>query len=714
MTASRRSPLDELAQLTGIQTRYTDAMHQRRKVPRETMVRIAAVLGAEIDRPRDAASAVRAWRLSQWRQVLEPVNVVWQGGPAWVSVRLATGADSPPGTLTITAETGETWSWPAGSLAGPADEAADLEGAVFRRFQLRIPLELPIGYHRVVFEHGATRASAPLLVAPARMYRDPSAHGKHRWGVFLPLYALHSDHGLGAGNFGDWGRLARWAADQGASFVATLPLLACRTDHWDGISPYAPISRLFWNEFFLDLPTAFAQYGCPLAAARLNSAEVQARAAELRALDQVDYPRQAALQRELLQCAAREFFAADSPERQAFERDWSAWPALTDFARFRAYWEQQGKSWHHWPRPQSAGHLGADDVPAEQVRFHAWAQWLAGRQLSAVSEQIDQRGATSYLDLPLGVHGDGYDLWRYREQFAVGVSGGAPPDRFFTQGQNWGFPPLAPHQIRMHGYDYWLAVLRHHLRQARLLRIDHVMGLHRLFWIPDGMPNHAGAYVTYPAHELYATLAIESHRTRSELVGENLGTVPPAVNRSMKRHGLRPTYVAQFALRDDPRRALAAPSREAMAGLNTHDTATWASFWRGLDIDDRADLGLIDAAEALEQHEARAKTRQALLEFLSTQGLLPDEQTGEPPAARALAGLLRYLARTKVDWRVITLEDLWLETRPQNVPGTFHERPNWRQKARHSLETIVASPEVRQLLSLMQGGRREPRQPSRA
>lgn len=709
MEPSPRGALRRLAQLLGIQTQFTDATGRRRSVPQETVIAVARLLGAELNDLGEAPAALRAALAERWRQPLDPVCVAWQGRPATLRRRGPQPTIAAGTRVTLTLEDGSRHAWDSGQLELVDERPGEVDGAAYVEEARRIPLDLPPGYHTLSLDGAGGAASSQVIAAPREMYRSPAADEGRRWGVFLPLYALHSDRSWGAGNYTDLGDLAAWAAGQGAAFVATLPLVACRVEDRDGISPYAPSSRLFWNELFLDVPRVIERWGGPRSRARLGSSDVAARIAALRQLPLVDYPAQAALQRELLELAAADFFSGSSPERAAFETALGARPELADFARFRVAERQQGPGWQQWPAAWSDGQIGADVLPAAEVRFAAWTQWLAGEQLAEAAARMETAGATCYLDLPLGVAGDGYDVWRHRANFALGAAGGAPPDGFFTQGQNWGFPPLSPRALRDDRYDYWRRVLRHHLRHARLLRIDHVMGLHRLFWIPQGLPTAAGAYVHYPADELYAILALESHRAQTELVGENLGTVPPVVHQALAAHRLRPTYVAQFSFRPDPQRALSAPPRSAMAGLNTHDMPTWAAFCQALDVDDRCDLGLIDEPEAQELRVARAELRRVLGEFLRCRGLLDaDAEANTEADAEAhaetprtlLAGLMRFLGRQRVELLVVALEDLWLETAPQNVPGTHRERPNWQRRARMSFEDFAQSPEIAELLAL--------------
>jgi 4-alpha-glucanotransferase len=276
------------------------------------------------------------------------------------------------------------------------------------------------------------------------------------------------------------------------------------------------------------------------------------------------------------------------------------------------------------------------------------------------------------------VHAYSYDVWRERAAFAVEASGGAPPDAVFTKGQDWGFPPLHPEGIRAQRYRYVIAYIRHHLQHAKLLRIDHVMGLHRLFWVPKGCSPSEGAYVRYPAEELYAVLSLESHRHSAAIVGENLGTVPSAVNKAMGRHNIQRMYVLQYELPSVFQRPLRTVPADEVANINTHDMPPFAAFWQGLDLHDRFALGLMDEAGLRhEQHNLQAQ-KEALITLLQREGWLRQEDSDD--LQMILTACLSYLAASPAQVVLVNLEDLWLETRPQNVPGTGVERANWCRK----------------------------------
>jgi 4-alpha-glucanotransferase len=298
--------------------------------------------------------------------------------------------------------------------------------------------------------------------------------------------------------------------------------------------------------------------------------------------------------------------------------------------------------------------------------------------------------------MPLGASSDSYDVWRERDLFASGVSGGAPPDGFFALGQDWGFPPLHPIQLREQGFRYEINAIRQLMRAASMVRIDHVMGLHRLFWVPRGFKPADGVYVRYPTEERFAILTLESHRTQTTIVGEDLGTVPTIVRREMNHHDLKRMYVMQFMFKPDPHKAIEPPLAGMVAHLNTHDTPTFRAFWDGLDLGIRRELNLLDDRRLEEERMARRRVRWALVNWLLDSGLIKLSEENDP--VKIMEACYKYMASSPTGVVLINMEDLWLEPRPQNVPGTGHERPNWRRRAVRTLEDFTADPAINALL----------------
>jgi 4-alpha-glucanotransferase len=489
---------------------------------------------------------------------------------------------------------------------------------------------VPPGYHTLVVNgHETFVIASPMKAAAPR---------EKTWGVFAPLYAAHTHRSWGMGDLGDLLSYASWVDHHGGGVVATLPMLAAFDDE---PSPYSPVSRLFWNELYLDVTRL----------PELQAGDVDDGAiAHLQQSRDVDYAGvRRVKQRVLARCAER--FVPDAQFERFAE-------TAREYAEFRG-----------------------------DVRYHLYVQYRMAQQMREVANAARRLGAGLYLDFPLGVNPGGYDAQRYKHVFAQGVSVGAPPDLFFTKGQDWGFRPFDPDAIRHDRYDYFRAAIRHHVSHAGILRIDHVMGLHRLYWIPEGGAAKDGVYVRYNADELYAILVLESRRHNCTIVGEDLGTVPPEVPKKMSRHGLRRMYVVQYEAKPDA--PFPPPPAASVASINTHDMPTFTAWWNAKDVDDRVAMGLLDEAGAKRERETREQMKRSIVQEL-VDGPASDVQT-------ALEAVLSYLASSDAEIVLINLEDLWHEREPQNVPGVPEH--SWRHKFRMGLEDAMADSSIRKVLT---------------
>jgi 4-alpha-glucanotransferase len=682
-------PIYELATLYGVHTAFHEISGQERTASPDALLQVLRALGASLARVADAATALRERRQILAQRCLEPVHVAWNGNPTELSLQLAAAEAGSTLRCRLKLESGEERSWSCAVTSLPQAAENEVEGVRYQTRKLAVPGPLPWGYHQLTLERGEAIAHTLLLSAPVAAYQPQEGPQARTWGVFLPLYALHSERSWGAGDLTDLEALIEWATGLGGGMVATLPLLAQFLDEPFEPGPYSPASRLFWNEFYLDVARIPELQSCPAAQALLASADLERAISDLRSAPLIDYHRQMGLKRRILEELSRSFFSRSNARMEAFRRFLQDRPSAEDYARFRAVGERRRAPWPTWPAPLRDGVVADNDYDEAAQRYHLYVQWLADEQLQALAAKAKSAGPGFYLDLPLGVNPDSYDVWREREAFATGIAAGAPPDPFFAKGQNWGFPPLHPQRIREQGYRYVIAYLRHHLRLAGVLRIDHLMGFHRLFWVPQGLEARQGVYVQYPSEELYAVFSLESHRHRALLVGEDLGTVPPEVRPDMARHNVRRMYVLQFELQPNEHNAINPVHAGCVASINTHDTPPFAAFWQALDIQDRVELGTLDPSAANGERGEREKLINALVRNLQNQGRLQ----GRDPAA-VLKACLLYLGASSAQVVLANLEDLWLETQPQNVPGTWRERPNWRRKARHTLEAIRQMPVV--------------------
>jgi 4-alpha-glucanotransferase len=693
-----RSDLHCLADLYGIKTIYLDMNGSPVIASEESLLAVLNALGAEVSRIDDIPAAVRAKRQQYWQRIIEPVAVVWNDETPHIDVRFPASVMGSVVKASIKLETGEekTFEW-------RPDESSVIdstlnEGTQYVSLRLNLSEHLPLGYHKITIDSSERTKESLVISAPVKACQPEE--GTKIWGVFLPLYALHTSRSWGAGDLSDLEAFLEWISGLGGQLAGTLPLLPSFFDDETGPGPYMPASRLFWNEFYLDINRIPELEGCPPAKSLMNSAGYQKAIEKLRSSSMVDYKYQLFLKRKILE-EMTDYFFNDKPGRFAqFKNTLEQNPQMEDYAAFRAAGDINGINWHQWPDRMSGGNLQRGDYPEKHKQYHLYTQWLAREQISSVFKKASQYHIQVYSDLPVGVHPYSYDVWRERDTFVPEINGGAPPDPVFTSGQNWHFPPLHPDKTREQGYRYVIQILRHQLEHSGMLRLDHMMNFHRLFWIPEGMENREGVYVSYPAEELYAILTLESYRHRSIIIGEDLGIVPPEVRPMMEKHGIYRMYVGQYELITENR--IGKVPEKAVASLNTHDMFPFASFWQEQDINQRKALGIVKATGAQKEIEQRLRIKNALIGYMREKGL---NICASQDIRVMLKAILDFLAISPTFALLVNLEDLWLETEPQNIPGTQSNR-NWSHKARYSLEEFSILPEVVDILKEIDRERR--------
>ncbi|HEX9981691.1 MAG TPA: 4-alpha-glucanotransferase [Thermoanaerobaculia bacterium] len=639
--------LRELAQLYSIQITYDDAAGKKRYATRESLL---AALKMRIPEGADLDEALRLRKDQKWTRGIEPVTVVW--GRMRPELELYVPKQHAGGTAEWTLD-GEDGEMRSGTVELSAMERGEEHGGLVA-VTVVIDRLFPHGYHTLRLEVGGQTFETFVISAPGKAFA-PRAKA---WGVFAPLYAAHTSRSWGTGDVGDLLAYTDWINSLGGGVVATLPMLAAYPDE---PSPYSPVSRLFWNELYLD-PRRLPEYD----ARDLDREEIE----RLQHSRTIEYTRAFREKRRVLERMAERFRPDDTFEEFAVR--------ARDYAEFRAQQEQQDSS-----------------------RYHLYVQYRMAQQMREVADAARRAGQGLYLDFPLGVNPGGFDAQKYARHFAKGISVGAPPDLFFTKGQNWGFPPLDPDAIRENRHEYFRASVRHHVEHAGILRIDHVMGLHRLFWIPDGGEAKDGVYVRYPQDELWAILMLESTRHQCMIVGEDLGTVPEEVPRAMARHGVRSMFVVQYAIQPEGNEPAGIPPAQSVASINTHDMPTFAGWWRERDIDDRLEQGLLDKKEGETERTTREQMRHGLSHFLEERGYLAGRRED---AMSVLEGTLAFLASSPAEIVLVTLEDLWGETEPQNRPG-IPER-SWKQKLRYGLEQTREDATVKRILRIVHDRRR--------
>ena len=721
--------LDRLATLCGVASGFRDAWGQWREVPRESRAAIIACMGHDISTAAATEAALRDCQTAAWREPLPPVMVAVAGKGARQVPVSTTAADNEPLAWSVRREDGGILSGEAriGDLA--AIDGCLLDGQRFVRRALRLPDGLPLGYHHLdVRLPGGVDAGAPLVVAPERCYLPASlAEGGRTWGLSVQLYAMRSARNWGMGDFGDLARLVAMVADAGGDAVGINPLHALFPDRPERCSPYAPSSRLALNILYIDVEAVPELADCDAARASISVPAFRQAIESLRAANLVDFPGIAARKLSVLRLLYETFRArhldaksGPSPRGEAFLGSEDGSGVQMRFATFEALAAHFGKdgvsdyNWRAWPAeyrdPRSPAVVEFAARHRAAVEFRHWLQWIAREQLHGCGTQARSRGMTIglYGDLAIGADQDGADAWALGPLLARGASVGAPPDALNLRGQDWAFAPFIPAALRAAAFAPFSAMLRHNMRDAGALRIDHAIGLQHVYWVPHGMPADRGGYVRQPLDELLAVIALESVRNKCLVIGEDLGTLPEGLRERLGAAGVLSYRVLPFEREDNG--SFRAPSdypHLALVTPGTHDMPSFPAFWRGDDLKLRQRLDLFPTEKARSEAVAeRGTDRRRLLQALSEAGiglpapLDPDADDRDPPDA-LVAAIHRFLAITPAALLLAQLEDLIGETEPVNVPGTADEYPNWRRKLSLPLEALTDDPRVRGVLALL-------------
>jgi 4-alpha-glucanotransferase len=644
--------LRRLAAAHGVATTYRNERREPVEVDADVVIRVLSLLDVEAGTEADRSAALADLAERDRTGVISPT----------IAIRVNGHPQPLPGAAALVGEDGD-------------------------RIEVRdeLPHDLTPGWYRLHMRDGQ---EATLVAAPAQVPPSPAT-----WGWMLQLYAVRSARSWGIGDLGDLREFVTWtASEHGAGAVLLNPLHAPGPTHPVQPSPYTPSSRRFANPLALRIADVDAyRRADPATRAEIEALRVSPTT------DRIDHDLVWAAKRGALELLWR---AEGRPDPLG---DASGSDGLRDWATYCALAERHGGRWSRWPEPLrdvgGAAVAAARRELAPRVAFHAWVQQQCAAQLTAVRAAAHDAGMSLGVlhDLAVGVDADGADAWALADVLASGVSVGAPPDNFTPRGQDWGLPPWRPDRLAATGYAAYRDMLRAVLAHADGLRIDHVAGLWRLWWIPPGDSPDRGTYVHYDADTMLAVLALEAHRANATVVGEDLGTVEPEVTEALAANEMLGCAVSWFT-RDqsapgEPLLAAAQWPSRAAASLSTHDLPTAAGFLRGEHVRARADLGLLDDVPA-EQANAD-KERAEWLDLLRSEGLLsPAGDATEPDETTIVAAMHRFLASTPSRLKLVSPYDVLAETRQPNLPGTVDEYPNWRLPLPVTLEQLMADPRV--------------------
>lgn len=728
--------INELSELCGIIPDYWDILGTRHWASPATKTAILRGMGIAVDDEDVVRREISLRQGRPWNRLVEPVHVISVSAqPTEISFCLPVSAEALPGlsiAMTIQDEHGQTCSLSySGAEIVPLDHAM-VDGHPHIRVLLKDNARRGIGYYQVsiccshqlpVLPQGRTACDGEtlLIITPDACYLPPSLEQGKTWGVSSNLYAIRSASNCGVGDLNDLGTLVRAIGAHGGGFVGINPLHSIPNRPPFGISPYSPVSRLFKNYLYLSLEDIPDVAECPICSEMMQSALWQSQVKTQRSAEKINYEAVAALKVQVLSQAFDHFYdqhyLPGSARGAAFGRFVAKEGRLLErYALFFAIWKVMHAetgcfSWQEWPEeyrnPSSAVVTAFREANERLVHYFMYVQWLLECQHEAAAAAARDVGMPIglYHDLAIGSIGNGSDVWMAQDLFASGIDVGAPLDDFNPTGQNWGFPPLLPERLRETGYAFFIETIRRNMRHAGAIRIDHALGLFRLFWIPQGELPLEGAYVRCHAEEMIRIIALESVRNNTVVVAEDLGTFDDGMREMLQAFRMFSFRLLYFE-RYYPDLWFRAPEdypEMAISAVTTHDLPTLGGFWIGSDIDLQEQLNLFPNPGRIAQYRAdRMGDRTRLIRILKQRGLVrqdyPEAPKDVPTMTPELSlAIYAYLAQSRSKLLNVMLDDAVGSMRQMNLPGTVDEHPNWVQRIPVPLEEIVDLPWLKQL-----------------
>ncbi len=667
--------LATLAHRMGVAVDYHDWVGNLIAVDDATVIAALAALGVRADTEEACAAALSDHHRRHWARTLPPTVVARSGTetPFWLHV-----THGDPAQVWVRLEDGGVRHdiRQADNFTPPFD----LDGRLVGEATFVLPADLPLGYHRLHLRSGNGQSDTALIVTPAWLGLPVRMGGRRAWGLAAQLYSVTSADSWGVGDLVDLADLAVWAGSRHrADYVLVNPLHAAGPTAPMEPSPYLPTSRRFTSPLYLRVE-AIVEFASLTGRGRVRRLQ-RACAQQARKADTIDRDAAWAAKREALHLLYR--VPRSAGRQQAFEafREREG-DALDDFATWCALAEKYGDDWRAWPA--GLQHPDSPDVGAFAARhhravdFHRWLQWQLDDQLAAAQSQAVRTGMALGImaDLAVGVHPCGADAWAMQDVLALGVSAGAPPDEFNQLGQDWSQPPWRPDRLEQLGYQPFRSLIAAILRHAGGVRIDHIIGLFRMWWIPKDAPPASGTYVRYNHDAMIGIVALEAHRAGAVVVGEDLGTVEPWVRDYLRERGLLGTSILWFEHDLGGRGPLPAEHwRElCLSSVTTHDLPLTPGYLAGAHVKLRHALGLLTRPKSEELASDKAEQAGWMTELRRVGLLAPDCADEED----VILALYRYLGRTPSRLLALSLADAVGERRTQNQPGTTDEYPNWR------------------------------------
>ncbi|WP_051785834.1 4-alpha-glucanotransferase [Endozoicomonas numazuensis] len=706
--------IEQLAGHCGVSGEYSDWSGQPVSVPTEYKLPILEAMGLNVESDDTIKQAIQDSEQQRWQQLLHPVFVYTQGQACLVSLHLE---DQQLGHLfkgEITLETGSQHLLTLDTGAMTVEASRTFEGSTYHHLMFKLPDDLPLGYHQLSLKSDKTEGRSLIIIAPETCYEPEQLGSSNKiWGSAIQLYTLRTNHDWGMGDFSSLRQLATELAEQGADIIGLNPIHALYPANPLHSSPYSPSSRTFINPLYIDV-TAVPDFSeCEEAQKRFEEPEFKRQLHQARDEEYVDYSLVAWLKFGFLNTLFDHFYhqhlMSESTRGKTFLNFCrNRGNALERHALYETIYEHYKSldinnwGWPCWESPFKDPESNAVKEFArhnqKRIQYYMYLQWLAEDQLTKAQEAAIEAGMLVgiYRDLAVGVDSGSSDVWSNRKLYCLDAGVGAPPDGVAPQGQNWGLPPFNPQVLREQQYQPFIEMVQANMSHCGALRIDHVMGLLRLWWCPKGKTADYGAYVYYPLDDFLGIIKLESHRRQCLVFGEDLGTIPPEIEASLPPALFYSNEVVLFECLGDHFTQPQDYKPMALTCISNHDIPPLKAWWNCIDLDLRLQLGIYDHNRAQQEKEERHQQKLALLKTLSSihefpEGMDPDDLSTLGYSRELMEKAHYYLARTASKITVIQLEEVLQIESPVNIPGTSDEYPNWRRKLTDTVETIFSN-----------------------
>ncbi|MER2494137.1 4-alpha-glucanotransferase [Catenovulum sediminis] len=718
------SAILELAEYLGIESSYYDIWGNQIFATDETRSSLLNAMGFTINTDEDAQQALLKLQRDKWSSPLDPVYIIpAEAQTGRIRIRLAASALQQKIHLLLSLENGDLHQKQISvSQLKPLSEQT-IDGQTVAEFELEIPDNLTLGYHMLDLRLPDCQSLSTLVVAPRTCYEPKQVSDNKLWGVAAQLYSLRSQQNLGLGDFGDLAKLVHNAAEHGASSVGLNPLHPLFPANPAHISPYSPTSRSFVNTLYIDVHAISELNESKAGRELLESGHYKEKVAQLNQQELLDYPAVAKLKQQLLEIAYQHFVCEHQTKNthrsQKFDDFCDEMGAELDtLCTYDALYEHFHKQnpdvygWKDWPaeyqQANSAAVIQFAQENKQRIGFFKYCQWIADQQLSGIAKLAKQQGMPVglYLDLAVGCDGSGAEVWGEQDLFVPGAGVGCPPDLLNQLGQDWGLTPINPFALRQKAFRPFVNALRNNMRHAGALRIDHVFGLMRQYWIAPGKDARSGAYVRFPLDDLLRIIALESRRQKCLVIGEDLGTTPDGFGDIAAQAKMLSYKVLYFENQQDGRYVKPADYPDlSMVTVSTHDLPTIKGWWEGNDLKWRTELKLYPSEETrLKELNGRNEERKLLLTALLDAELITPEAASKidltsPSMTLELSvAIQKFLASSCGFLFMIPLEDLLSLKEQVNIPGTTWQHPNWLRRLPCPIDKLFSQAHAQQVV----------------